>query len=46
MVAWLALVISLASLAILVWDKFLRRAKFDVQADWILSAGEPAIRFV
>lgn len=46
MVAWLALAISLASLAILVWDKFLRRATFDVQADWILSAGEPAIRFV
>jgi hypothetical protein len=46
MVAWLALAISLASLAILVWDKFLRRARFDLQADWILSSSEPALRFV
>ena len=46
MIAWIALAISLASLAILVWDKFLRRAEWDVQADWILSASEPALRFV
>lgn len=46
MVAWFALIISLASLAILVWDKFLRQAKFDVKGDWILSASQPALRFV
>lgn len=46
MVAWLALGISLATLSILVWEKFLRRAKFDVQGDWILSASEPVLRFV
>lgn len=49
MVAWfafLSLVISLVSLAIVVWDKFLRRATFDVKGDWILSASEPALRFV
>lgn len=41
----LAVFISLASLGIVVWDKFLRRPKFDVQADWILSQGEPVLRF-
>jgi hypothetical protein len=46
MVAWLALVISLGSLGILVWDKFLRRAQFDVQGDWILSQSQPVLRFI
>jgi hypothetical protein len=41
----IALSFSLVTLAILVWDKFLRRAKFDVQADWIISASEPVLRF-
>lgn len=46
MVSWIALAISLGSLGVLVWDKFLRRSRFDVQADWILSASEPALRLV
>jgi hypothetical protein len=46
MVAWIALLISLGTLGILVWDKFLRRAKFDLQADWILNRGDPVLRFV
>jgi hypothetical protein len=44
--AWFALVISLTSLGIVVWDTFLRNAAFVVQADWILSTPEPALRLV
>ena len=46
MVAWFALLISLGSLGVLVWDKFLRRAKFEVKADWILSSDHPVLRVV
>jgi len=46
MVAWFALAVSLLTLAVLLWDKFLRRAKWDVQGDWILTSSEPTLRFV
>lgn len=46
MIAWLALTVSLASLGIVIWDKFLRRAKFEVKADWILSVSQPVLRYV
>jgi hypothetical protein len=44
MVAWVALALSLITTAILVWDKFLRRSRFEVQADWILNASDPVLR--
>jgi hypothetical protein len=45
-VAWLALVLSLVSVGVTVWDHFLRRSKFAVQADWILSGERPVLRIV
>lgn len=45
-VAWIALVFSGASFALVLWEKFWRRPRFDVQADWILSSSTPVLRFV
>jgi hypothetical protein len=44
MVAWIALALSLVSTGVLVWERFLRRSRFDVQADWIMSASDPVLR--
>jgi hypothetical protein len=46
MAAWFALTISLISLSVLVWDKFLRRASFEVKGDWILNSSQPVLRLV
>lgn len=46
MVAWFALVVSLGSLGVLVWDKFLRSASFEVKGDWILTGARPVLRVV
>jgi hypothetical protein len=45
-VGWFALAISLGSLGVLVWDKFLRQARFEVKGDWILSGAQPVLRVV
>jgi hypothetical protein len=44
MVAWIALTLSLVSTGVLVWDKFLSRSRFEVQADWIINATDPILR--
>jgi hypothetical protein len=44
MVAWTALAVSLISTGVLVWERFLRRSRFEVQADWIISASAPVLR--
>lgn len=44
MVAWIALALSLITTGVLVWDKFLRQSRFEVQADWIMSATDPMLR--
>lgn len=44
MVAWIALAVSLASTGAFVWDRFLRRSRFEVQADWIMVAADPVLR--
>ena len=44
MVAWIALAFSLVTTGVLVWDKFLRRSRFEAQADWIMNASDPVLR--
>jgi hypothetical protein len=40
------LIVSLSSAGVVVWDAFLRRSRFDVKADWIISTDEPVLRIV
>jgi hypothetical protein len=44
MVGSIVLLVSLVSTSVLVWDKFLRRSRFEVQADWIVVAADPVLR--
>jgi hypothetical protein len=46
MVAWIALGVSLISTGVLLWERFLRRSRFEVQADWIIGTGDPVLRVV
>lgn len=46
MATWIALAFSLITTGVLVWDKFLRQSRFEVQADWIMNAPDPVLRVV
>lgn len=46
MVAWIALILSLVSTGVLVWDRLLQKSRFDVSADWILTSDSPVLRVV